>query len=225
MKILLIEDENEIALNIQNYLNENEFVCEWEAEIDRAMERLELYEYDVVLLDLRLSNRNGFEVLDFLKNKKRREGIIIISAKDNIETRIEGLTLGADDYIIKPFHLPELLVRIQALIRRKQFNGINEVIFNELTIDLMAKSVHVNNMPVDLTKMEFQLLVYLIGNKNRVLSKSAISETLSGDMADMLDNYDFIYAHIKNLKKKLKESGCGEYIKTVYGLGYKWQDV
>lgn len=225
MKLLLIEDENEIALNIQNYLNENEFVCEWEAEIDRAMERLELYEYDVVLLDLRLSNRNGFEVLDFLKNKKRREGIIIISAKDNIETRIEGLTLGADDYIIKPFHLPELLVRIQALIRRKQFNGINEVIFNELTIDLMAKSVHVNNIPVELTKMEFQLLVYLIGNKNRVLSKSAISETLSGDMADMLDNYDFIYAHIKNLKKKLKESGCGEYIKTVYGLGYKWQDV
>lgn len=224
MKILLIEDEHEIALNIQNYLNENEFVCEWETNVSGAMERLELYEYDVVLLDLRLSTRHGFEILQFLKSKQRNEGIIIISAKDNIETRIEGLTLGADDYIIKPFHLPELLVRIQALIRRKQFNGINEVIFNELTIDLMAKSVKVGKTQIDLTRMEFQLLVYLVGNKNRVLSKSAISENLSGDMADMLDNYDFIYAHIKNLKKKLKEAGCGEYIKTVYGLGYKWQN-
>lgn len=224
MKILLIEDENEIALNIQNYLNENEFVCEWETNVSGAIERLGLYEYDVVLLDLRLSNRHGFEVLQFLKNKQRQEGIIIISAKDMIETRIEGLTLGADDYIIKPFHLPELLVRIQALIRRKQFNGINEIVFNELTIDLMAKSVIVKDTTVELTRMEFQLLLYLIGNKNRVLSKNAISENLSGDMADMMDNYDFIYAHIKNLKKKLKEAGCSNYIKTVYGLGYKWQN-
>ena len=149
--------------------------------------------------------------------------MIIISAKETLETRIEGFNLGADDYLTKPFHLSELLVRIQALIRRKNFKGNNIITFNEIEINVLSKTVSINNTPKDFTKKEIDLLLYLVGNKNKVLSKSAIAEHLSGDMADMLDNYDFVYAHIKNLKKKLNEAGSGDYIKTVYGLGYKWQ--
>ena len=141
-----------------------------------------------------------------------------------METRIEGFNLGADDYLTKPFHLSELLVRIQALIRRKNFKGNNSLVYNEIEIDILSKTVKVKNLKLEITKKEIDLLLYLIGNENRVLSKSAIAEHLSGDMADMLDNYDFVYAHIKNLKNKLKEAGSSEYIKTVYGLGYKWQN-
>ncbi len=150
--------------------------------------------------------------------------MIIISAKETLESRIEGLKLGADDYLTKPFHLSELLVRIQALIRRKIFKGNNIVDFNEIQIDIISKTVKILDKKVDVTKKEIDLLLFLIGNKNKVLSKSAIAEHLSGDMADMLDNHDFVYAHIKNLKKKLNDAGSGDYIKSVYGLGYKWQN-
>jgi DNA-binding response OmpR family regulator len=126
--------------------------------------------------------------------------------------------------LTKPFHLSELLVRIQALIRRKNFNGNNILSYNEIEIDILSKTVKVKNTKLEITKKEFELLLLLIGNKNKVLSKSAIAEHLSGDMADMLDNHDFVYAHIKNLKNKLRDAGGSDYIKTVYGLGYKWQN-
>jgi DNA-binding response OmpR family regulator len=223
MKILLIEDEKELALSILKYLADNDFICEWVDNIRKAVEKISVYEYDCILLDLMLPDGNGFDILKELQNLSKTDGIIIISAKESLETKIEGLTLGADDYLTKPFHLSELLVRVQAIIRRKNFKGSNSIFFNEIQIDLLSKTVKVNGSNIDLTKKEMDLLLYLIGNKNRVLSKSAIAEHLSGDMADMLDNHDFIYAHIKNLKKKLNEAGCGDYIKTVYGLGYKWK--
>ncbi|HRI35164.1 MAG TPA: response regulator transcription factor [Saprospiraceae bacterium] len=224
MKVLLIEDEIELAKSIQTYLVGNEFICEWVDNINDATNKIVSHSYECILLDLNLPDGNGFEILNEIKRLNKTEGVIIISAKENLETRIEGLQLGADDYITKPFHLSELLVRIQALIRRKNFQGNNLVVFNEIQIDIIAKTVAVGNKKIDVTKKEIDLLLYLIGNKNRVLSKSAIAEHLSGDMADMLDNHDFVYAHIKNLKKKLNENGCGDYIKTVYGLGYKWQN-
>jgi len=193
-------------------------------KVDAAVEKISMYEYDCILLDLMLPDGNGFEILKELKRQNKTEGIIIISARETLESKIEGLQLGADDYLTKPFHLSELLVRIQALIRRKNFKGSNIVTFNEIEIDIFAKTVKVDGRMIDLTKKEIDLLLYLIGNKNKVLSKGAIAEHLSGDMADMLDNHDFVYAHIKNLKNKLKEAGSGDYIKTVYGLGYKWQN-
>jgi DNA-binding response OmpR family regulator len=162
-------------------------------------------------------------LLKELQTLQKTEGIIIISAKETLETKIEGIQLGADDYITKPSHLSELLVRIQALIRRKQFNGSNTFRYKEIEIDILAKTVRVHQTLINTTKSEIDLLLYLIGNENKVLSKAAIAEHLSGDMADTLDNHDFVYAHIKNLKRKLSESGCNEYIKTIYGLGYKWQ--
>ena len=224
MKLLLIEDEKELALSIQKYLTDKDFVCEWVYNKKDAIEKISIYDYDCILLDLMLPDGNGFDILKELKHQNKAEGIIIISAKETLETRIEGFEIGADDYLTKPFHLSELLVRIQALIRRKNFNGNNIVVFNEISIDILSKTVKVNNKLIDITKKEIDLLLYLIGNENRVLSKSAIAEHLSGDMADMLDNHDFVYAHIKNLKKKLNDAGSGDYIKSVYGLGYKWNN-
>jgi len=224
MKLLLIEDEQELARSIISYLRGHSFVCEWAINAKTAIDKISIYDYDCILLDLMLPDSNGFEILKELKRQNKTEGVIIISAKETLETRIEGFNLGADDYLTKPFHLSELLVRIQALIRRKNFKGNNLFAFNEIVIDLLSKTVKVNTKKIDITKKEIDLLLYLIGNENRVLSKSAIAEHLSGDMADMLENYDFVYAHIKNLKNKLKEAGCNDYIKTVYGLGYKWQN-
>ena len=224
MKILIIEDEIEIATSIKNYLSSNDFVCESASTLKLAIEKIDLYSYDCILLDLMLTDGDGFKILEILKSQNKTDGVIIISAKDTLETKIEGLTLGADDYLTKPFHLSELLVRIQALVRRKQFNGNNVITFNEIEIDTISKSVKIKGNKIEFTKKEMDLLLLLIGNKNKVLSKSAIAEHLSGDMADMLDNHDFVYAHIKNMKKKLKEMGAADYLKSVYGTGYKWED-
>ncbi len=224
MKILIIEDEIEIATSIKNYLSSNDFVCESASTLKIAIEKIDLYSYDCILLDLMLTDGDGFKILEILKSQNKTDGVIIISAKDTLETKIEGLTLGADDYLTKPFHLSELLVRIQALVRRKQFNGNNVISFNEIEVDTISKSVKIKGNKIEFTKKEMDLLLFLIGNKNKVLSKSVIAEHLSGDMADMLDNHDFVYAHIKNMKKKLKEMGAADYLKSVYGTGYKWED-
>lgn len=224
MKILIIEDQQEIAQSIKEYFKTNGIQCETAHNYALALDKIENYNYDCILLDLMLPDGDGFDILRELKNKNKTEGVIIISAKETLDTRIEGFNLGADDFLTKPFHLSELLVRMQALIRRKNFNGNNNVIFNEITIDILSKTVTVNDKRLDLTKKEIDLLLFLIGNNNKVLSKGAIAEHLSGDMADMLDNHDFIYAHIKNLKKKLTTAGSGDYIKTIYGLGYKWEN-
>lgn len=224
MKTLLIEDEPELAEDIKGYLKSNDVICEVVVNISAARSKIADYDYDCIILDLTLPDGNGFEILKELKKQRRQEGIIIISAKETLETKLEGFNLGVDDYLTKPFHLSELLVRIQAIVRRQKFKGNNKVVFKEIEIDILAKTVKVNGKNIDVTKKEIDLLLYLIGNKNKVLSKGAIAEHLSGDMADMLDNHDFVYAHIKNLKKKLNEVVKTEYIKTVYGLGYKWQD-
>lgn len=224
MKVLLVEDEKELALSILKYLASEDFVCEWSNNVTDAIEKISVYDYDCILLDLMLPDGDGFKILNELKFQNKAEGIIIISAKQTLETKLEGFKLGADDYLTKPFHLSELLVRIQALIRRKNFKGNNVVAFNEIRVDILSKTVKVHDKEIDVTKKEIDLLLYLIGNENRVLSKGGIAEHLSGDMADMLDNHDFVYAHIKNLKKKLHDAGSGDYIKSVYGLGYKWRN-
>ncbi|MBA4853429.1 response regulator transcription factor [Emticicia sp. BO119] len=223
MKILVIEDEKELAQNIADYLETENYLCEFAATYTQALEKINLYHYDCILLDLMLPGGNGLQLLQAIKEQNRQDGIIIISAKNAIEDKVSGLKLGADDYLAKPFHLPELSARIYSLIRRKQFNNTNIIEQKELQIDVLAKTVKVNDEVVTLTRKEFDLLLFFIGNKNRVVSKSALAEYLSGDIADMLDNHDFIYAHIKNLKKKLADAGCGNYLKTIYGSGYKWE--
>jgi len=223
MKILIVEDEIELARDIMHYLNNEHFLCELAQDFPSALEKIQLHEYDCILLDLMIPGGDGLQILQELKKQQKQDGVIIISAKNSLEDKIAGLKLGADDYLAKPFHHAELAARIESVIRRKQFDSNTLITQNELSIDLQAKTVSVHGNSVILTKKEYDLLLFFIGNKNRVLSKSALAEHLSGDFADMFDNHDFVYAHVKNLKRKLKESGYGDYIKTIYGTGYKWE--
>lgn len=223
MKILIIEDEADLAKDIAEYFAKEKYVCEIAGTCREALDKITSFTYDCVLLDLMLPGGDGLMILEELKSQGREDGVIIISAKNAIEDKVKGLEIGADDYLSKPFHLSELAARVYSIIRRKKFNSSNVLRANELKIDLLAKTVSVNETQVPLTKKETDLLLFFIGNKNRVISKSALAEHLSGDIADMLDNHDFVYAHIKNLKKKLQEAGCDAYLKTVYGMGYKWE--
>lgn len=223
MKVLIIEDEHEMSKSIMQYLRQESYVCEVASTVDQAEEKIMLHDYDCILLDITLPDGNGLSILEKLKKEGKLEGVIIISAKNSIDDKIKGLNLGADDYLPKPFHLAELGARVSAVIRRKRFEGNNTIKLQEITVDLLGKSVTVNGKPVDLTRKEYDLLIFLIANKNRVVTKNAIAEHLSGDEAEVFDNFDFIYAHMKNLKKKLAESSSIDYIKTVYGLGYKFE--
>lgn len=225
MKILIIEDEEELANSIAEYLSGENYLCEYASIFNEARNKIEVFNYDCILLDITLPDGNGLKILEELKKENKQDGVIIISAKNSLDDRINGLHIGADDYLTKPFHLSELTARIYSIIRRKQFSNANVVNQNELQIDLLAKTVSVNNEIIALTKKEFDLLIYFIGNKNRVISKSTLAEHLSGDFADMLENHDFVYAHVKNLKKKLYDAGCDHYLKTVYGTGYKWESL
>ncbi|WEK18792.1 MAG: response regulator transcription factor [Candidatus Pedobacter colombiensis] len=223
MKILIIEDERELAQSIADYLSEENYLCEFAATYQEALEKIEAYAYDCILLDIMLPGGSGMKILERLKGLNKQEGVIIISAKNSLDDKIQGLHFGADDYLAKPFHLPELAARIYSVIRRRSFANTNIIQQNELQIDLLGKSVKVHEELIPLTKKELDLLLYFIANKNKVVSKVALAEHLSGELADMLDNHDFIYAHIKNLKRKLTEAGCANYLKTIYGSGYKWE--
>lgn len=223
MKILIVEDEKELAQDIVKYLSEQDYLCEVAETYNQATDKIAVYQYDCILLDLMLPDGSGLALLEMLKRENKQDGVIVISAKNSIEDKVKGLQIGADDYLTKPFHLSELSARIHSIIRRKQFNSSNSIQQNEITIDLLGKTVKVNDSEVSLTKKELDLLLFFIGNKNRVISKSALAEHLSGDIADMFDNHDFVYAHVKNLKKKLTEAGYDNYIKTIYGTGYKWE--
>ena len=222
MRILIVEDEKELSRSMVKYLQQENYLCDTAYSFVEAMNKVETYEYDCILLDISLPDGNGLKVLEALKNDRKTDVVIIISAKDSLDDKITGLKLGADDYLPKPFHLSELSARIEAVIRRKSFQGSNTFVVNELSFDLSARVVSVNGIPVDLTRKEYDLLLYLASSKNRVISKNAIAEKISGESADVYDNFDFIYAHIKNLKKKLTAAGCEDYIESVYGIGYKF---
>jgi len=224
MKILIVEDEKELAADLAKYLAGENYLCEMAITYEQAVEKILVYDYDCILLDIMLPGGSGLQLLDILKQQKKQDGVIIISAKNAIEDKVKGLQIGADDYLAKPFHHSELSARIHSLIRRKQFNSSNIIRQNEITIDLLGKTVKINDIEVSLTKKEFEILLLFTGNKNRVISKAAIAEHISGDIADMFNNHDFVYAHVKNLKRKLTDAGCNNYIRTIYGAGYKWSD-
>ncbi len=221
MKILIVEDEKELYKSMVAYLKAENYHCEVANSFREAMAKTESFDYDCILLDISLPDGNGLQVLKELKANQKTDGVIIISALDSMDDRIAGLNLGADDYLPKPFHLPELAARIAAVIRRRRFDGSSILTVNELRLDTNAKKVTVYEKPVDLTRTEYDLLLYLVANKNRVISKNAIAERISGDEAEVFNNYDFIYAHMKNLKKKLASAGSEDYIKAIYGMGYK----
>jgi DNA-binding response OmpR family regulator len=222
LKILIIEDEKELSDSIAAYLKGENYICEFASNFNAAIEKTEVYDYDCILLDITIPGGSGLKILKELKSNNKMDGVLIISAKNSLEDKVMGLTMGADDYLPKPFHLSELSARIAAIIRRKNFDGNDLLKFHNIQIDTRAKSVSVRNKPLDLTRKEYELLLYFISNKKRVISKNAIAEHMWGD--GMEGNNDFIYTHIKNLRKKLIDAGSVDYIKSVYGMGYKFSD-
>ncbi|MBK0382543.1 response regulator transcription factor [Pedobacter sp. SD-b] len=219
MKILIVEDEKDLAESMAKYLQNEDYFCEVATDIEEAREQISMFDYDCILLDIMLPKGSGLDLLEEIKKANKLDGVIIISAKDSVEDRIFSLKLGADDYLSKPFHLAELSARIQSVIRRRNFQGNNIIRYKEIKVDLSSKNIFVNNLEIDITKTEFALFLFLLNNKAKVVSKNAIAEHLSGQSALYFDNFDIIYTHIKNLKKKL--GAAGDYIKTVYGTGYK----
>lgn len=223
LKLLIIEDEFSLKQSMVDFLTASSYLCESASNYHDALEKIELFDYDCIILDIMLPGGSGLDLLKSLKQNNKSDGVIIISAKGELDDKIQGIEMGADDYLAKPFHLSELAVRIAAIIRRKSFQGKSQLTFGNITIDVQGKRVTVENKELDLTQKEYQLLLYLSINKNRVLSKNAIAQHLWGDDMDFPDNYDFIYAHIKNLRKKLVSAGAEDCIRSIYGEGYKMQ--
>jgi len=225
MKILLVEDEKQFANSIKEYIEKENYVVEIAYDFWEAKEKIELSNYDCILLDIMLPSGSGLDLIPDIHEFQPKCGIIVITAKNTIDDRVIGLELGADDYITKPFHLAELNARIKAVLRRRFFDGKKVINFNEIQIDIDNREIFVNQNKIDLTKREYEIFMFLFNNKNRLISKDAIIEYVWGDDSNNFDNFDFIYTHIKNLRKKLINSGCKDYIQSIYGLGYKFNEI
>jgi len=221
MKLLLVEDEVELAKSIRSYLQNGDTICEWVTNARDAIDKLAAYDYDIVLLDIMLPDGNGLDVLREIKVSNNETGVLIISARHSLHDKVEGLELGADDYLTKPFHLSELNARLKAIYRRRKYQGNTRIKYEDIEINSDTRDVFVNGSLLELTVKEYELLLYFIANKNRVLTKHNIAEHLWGDNVDFLDSFDFVYQHIKNLRKKISAAGGTDFIKTIYGLGYK----
>jgi DNA-binding response OmpR family regulator len=222
MKILIIEDEKDLGESIYSFLSGEQYHCEQAFDFAAASDKIHLHDYSCIILDINLPGGSGLELLKELKRTNKTEGVLIISARNALDDKIYALNLGADDYLTKPFHLTELAARVGAIIRRRSFEGKNLLQLEELTLSVTEKKVAVNEQPVDLTRKEYDLLLYFISNKNKVITKNAMAEHLWGDSMDGPSSYDVIYVHIKNLRKKLVNAGAKDYIKSIYGLGYKF---
>jgi len=222
VKILIIEDEKTLSDSIVEYLTTEGHVCEAVYNYSEAIEKIELYQYECAVVDINLPDGSGLEIIKRIKEKFISLGIIIISGRNSLDNRIEGLEIGADHYLTKPFHLSELNAHLKSINRRINFSGQNEITVNEIKILPEEHRVFVHGKEVKLTKKEYDLLLFFTSNKNRVITKISLAEYLWGDFMDTADSFDFIYTHIKNLRKKLLKLGCEDYIQTVYGVGYKF---
>lgn len=222
MKVLIVEDNRELADNIQGFLVREGYVCELCYNHHDAQKKLTGFKYDCIILDIMLPDGSGLNLLQFMKTEGIQSSILIISAKNSLDDKITGLELGADDYLTKPFHLSELHARLKAIYRRKSLKGDSVVSFHEISVNTDTMDARVNDQLLELTKKEFDLLLYFLVNKNRVLTRQSIAEHLWGDYTDNLSNFDFVYQHIKNLRKKITAANGKDYIGTVYGLGYKF---
>jgi len=222
MKLLLVEDNILLADDMSHFLTSSGFVVEHVTTLHEGLAKINVYQYDLVIVDIGLPDGNGLELIREMKLKEIDAAILIVTAKNAIEDKVHGLELGADDYITKPFHKSELNARIRSILRRNIFSSSNLIKINEIKIDIIAKQSFVNDNPMLLTKKEYDLLLYFMYNQNKVLTKESIAEHLWGDQIDQADSFDFIYNHIKNLRKKIINAGGKDYIKSMYGMGYKF---
>jgi DNA-binding response OmpR family regulator len=224
MKILIIEDEKELVGAIKKFLEPEGFLCETAFSYFEAEDSLSAYNYDIIILDLTLPGGDGLDLITLIKERNRQAGLLIVSAKNSLDDKIRGLDMGADDYITKPFHLAELNSRIKSLARRRHFDGANELTFNEIKINTDSNEVFINGIQLDLTKKEYEILLYFIVNRNKVITRESIAEHVWGDNISYADNYDFIYSHIKNIRKKIELNNGKNYLHNIYGIGYKFSE-
>ena len=221
MKVLIIEDEADMRENMRLSLEQEKYLVETANDYSSAREKLEVYEYDCILLDVGLPGGSGLEILRELKRDGKDGGVIIVSAKDSLDDKVTGLNLGADDYLPKPFHMAELHARIKSVIRRKTLGGSTLISFNNIVIDPDQRTVMVDNKNLDLNRKEFDVFLYLVANKNRLVNKAALAEHVWGDYIDEVNSFEFLYSQIKNLRKKLREYNADAEIQAIYGVGYK----
>ncbi len=222
MKFLIIEDEPNLQKLISYFLTKEDHLTEVAGTFSEAQGKLHNFSYDCIILDLNLPDGNGLNLLPIIRADHKEAAVIIVSAKDSIDDRIKGLDLGADDYLIKPFHVSELNARIKAVTRRKLFAQDDKAIFGDFTFYFEGRKVEIRDKEVDLTKKEYEILIYLYRNKNRVITKDSLAEHLWGDYMEDNYSFDFLYAHLKNLRKKLAKEGVENYLQTLYGVGYKF---
>ncbi len=221
MKILIIEDEPSLREVMQRALEQERYIVETAATYAEADARIAAYSYDCILLDIMLPDGSGLRLLEHIKHLRRRDNVIIISARDSLDDKVEGLELGADDYLPKPFHTAELLARIRSVLRRGRSGGELTLTVGNVSLDVDKARVTVDGREVTLLKKEFDILLYLMQRPNHLVDKTVLAEAVWGDHADDADNFQFVYAQMKNLRRKMAEAGATAEIKSVYGFGYK----
>lgn len=221
MKLLVIEDNDSLRESIGNALAEAGMRCELVGDFESASEKIALYQYDVLVVDINLPDGSGLALIRLLKEHDTKAGVIVVSARDSLENKLEGLEIGADDYLTKPFDMAELIARINALFRRRNLGGSQRLTIGSLVLDTEKRGVFVNDELLSLTKSEYNILAFFMVNPNRVLTRETIAEHIWGDDMDLADSFDFIYSHMKNIRKKVTGAGGQWPVKSVYGVGYK----
>ena len=224
MKILVVEDDRSLIVAINDYLRLEGHICETAHNYNQAILKAGDNSYDCIILDIGLPDGSGLDIIRELKRNKSTDGILILSAKSTLEDKLTGLKTGADDYLTKPFHFAEMSARINSIYRRNNLLGRNEVSFNEITVNTLDNQAFVSNNLLDLTRKEYDLLLFFVANSHRLITKESIVEHLWGDEVVLTDSFDFVYTHVKNLRKKITEAGGRNYIKCIYGFGYKFTD-
>lgn len=221
MKILIVEDEPSLREILVEFLEKEQYIVESAASFSSAYSKISIYDYDCILLDIMLPDGDGLTLLKQLRTQNKAENVIIISAKNSVEDKVSGLELGADDYLAKPFHLAELKARIHSVIRRKVWQGNSFICLENVKINPDTLEAFVDDKNLDLNRKEYNILCYFMSRSNLLIDKYRLAEAVWGDHIDQVDNFDFIYAQVKNLRKKMKEAGSNIEIKAVYGIGYK----
>lgn len=224
MNVLIVEDYQELAAEIVDYLSKTGYLCKWVSGCEAALEEMEVNSYDVMLLDLGLPDGDGFEVLKSVRKQQSKVAVIVITARGELDDKIAGLELGADDYLTKPFALTELGARLFAVIRRIHGFTVNELNIHGFSLQLQDYKVSYQGIPINLTKKEFDIFQYLVLNKNRVITRLQLTEHIWGDILEVNSDSNFIDVHVRNLRKKLDKHDSIAWFETVRNVGYRIND-